>query len=524
MYEMNTDSILIVDDDPMYLRLARFLLDAEGFEVDTAANAEDAQAKAAARPPQLILMDIQLPGIDGLELTRRLKADPATRDIIVLALSGSSVDGYEERARHAGCDGCITKPIDTSTFANIVKQHLGARQDVKPIVHTSDYHDLLTQLRNEFLVEGAAETERVLRSLNNKFDLQRVLRLAHRWTGIGGTLGMPEISHKARQIKQSLENPDTGFMSGQDSALFPGEECLSRMRADMLAVQQIFSNAIKRQRDTPVVSAGVSRVLSHMVIGIVGFERPEAERIANAFVGSGATSKILEQTPDAERFQTFDAVIVNAQQPSLPRGMSVESLISEGKPVLFIAARGAQVLGDPDVLEQLGDFLLAPWDAQEVVMRVCRVISRKSNGIAARKSAGKREVKRALRVVVADDEKDITTLVESALKKCGVDCRYVHDGGAALDLARTFQPDVMVLDVMMPDLDGFGVLMSLKRDERTSHVKVILLTACNQESDIMRGFGLGADDYVTKPFNPLELAARVTRFTPRLPAMSVTAT
>lgn len=205
VYEMNTGSILIVDDDPMYLRLARFLLDAEGLKVHTAVNAEDAQAIIASHPPQLILMDVQLPGIDGLELTRRLKADPATRDIVVLALSGYSVNGYEEKARHAGCDGCITKPINTSTFANIVKQHLGARQELTQIVHTSDYHDLLTQLRNDFLVEGAEETERVLKSLNNKFDLQRVLRLVHRWAGIGGTLGMPEISHKARQIKQSLE-------------------------------------------------------------------------------------------------------------------------------------------------------------------------------------------------------------------------------------------------------------------------------------------------------------------------------
>ena len=72
----------------------------------------------------------------------------------------------------------------------------------------------------------------------------------------------------------------------------------------------------------------------------------------------------------------------------------------------------------------------------------------------------------------------------------------------------------------MPELDGFGVLMSLKRDERTRHIKVIILSGCDEESDLMRGFGLGADDYVTKPFNPLELAARVTRFTTSSPTVS----
>jgi len=441
VYEMKTGSILIVDDDPMYLRLARFLLDAEGFEVRTAATAEDAQTKIASHPPQLILMDIQLPGIDGLELTRRLKADLATRDIVVLALSGYSVNGYEERARHAGCDGCITKPINTSTFANIVKQHLGARQELTQIAHTSDYHDLLTQLRNDFLVEGAEETERVLKSLNNKFDLQRVLRLVHRWGGIGGTLGMPEISHKARQIKQSLENPATGFLAGQDSAVFPGAECLSRMRADLLAVQQMFSIAIKGHRDALDFSADISRVLSRRVISIIGFETPEAERIKTALGRTGTTSEIFAKAPDPARFQDFDAMIVNAQHPTLPLGISLDRLAQEGKPVLFIAARGANVLGDLDMLEQLGDFLLAPWDAQEVLMRLSRVIARQSSGFAARKSVQtKTAPQRALRVLVADDQEDITTLVSAALTKCGVDCQYVHDGGAALDRARTFLP------------------------------------------------------------------------------------
>ena len=255
---MTSGSVLIVDDDPVFLRLARFLLEAEGFEVDTAPNATEAQFKATAHSPHLMLVDTQLPGIDGLELTRRLKNDPNTRSIQVLAVSSYSVDGYEESARDAGCDGCITKPIDASTFAGIIRRRLGA----------------------------------------------------------------------------------------------------------VFATQ------------------------------------------------------------------------------------------------------------------------------------------------------------RALRVLVADDDPDITTLVGVALKKCGIDCKVVHDGGTALDTARRFLPDVLVLDVMMPDLDGFGVLMSLKREESTRHVKVIMLTSCDKESDLMRGFGLGADDYVTKPFNPLELAARVTRFNTSLPAMT----
>jgi DNA-binding response OmpR family regulator len=117
--------------------------------------------------------------------------------------------------------------------------------------------------------------------------------------------------------------------------------------------------------------------------------------------------------------------------------------------------------------------------------------------------------RRPLRVLIADDDPAITTLVAASFKKWRICCMNAHDGASAIHLARTLHPDVLVLDVMMPDLDGFGVLRLLKQDKRTRQIKIILLTSCDGASDIMRGFQLGADDYLTKPFATLELATRV---------------
>src|SRR5205807_5973224 len=94
--------ILIVDDNPVNLKLVRVLLATEGYDVRTAADAEEAVAVLQTFRPRLILMDIQLPGMDGLELTRRLKSDPATRDAIVVALTAYAMKGDEERALGAG--------------------------------------------------------------------------------------------------------------------------------------------------------------------------------------------------------------------------------------------------------------------------------------------------------------------------------------------------------------------------------------------------------------------------------------
>lgn len=122
---MTPEPILVVDDNPTNLKLARILLESEGYEVRAAVDAEEALLLLEAFLPRLILMDLQLPGMDGLELTRRLKADPRTRAIPIIAVTSYAMRGDEERALAAGCDGYVTKPIDTEALPRLLAQALG---------------------------------------------------------------------------------------------------------------------------------------------------------------------------------------------------------------------------------------------------------------------------------------------------------------------------------------------------------------------------------------------------------------
>jgi len=124
---MAGDPILIVDDNPANLKLARVVLERAGYEIRTAADAEEALAALDVFRPRLILMDLQMPGMDGFELTRRLKADPARSGIVVVALTAYAMRGDEEKAREAGCDGYLAKPIDTRTLASIVADYIAGR-------------------------------------------------------------------------------------------------------------------------------------------------------------------------------------------------------------------------------------------------------------------------------------------------------------------------------------------------------------------------------------------------------------
>jgi CheY-like chemotaxis protein len=112
-------------------------------------------------------------------------------------------------------------------------------------------------------------------------------------------------------------------------------------------------------------------------------------------------------------------------------------------------------------------------------------------------------------VLIADDDEDILELVRLRLSRCGYETVLARDGAEALAVAAARRPDVALLDVTMPELDGYAVTAELRRDPATHGIPVILLTALAQGGDVERGFALGADDYVTKPFSPQELEGRV---------------
>ena len=114
-------------------------------------------------------------------------------------------------------------------------------------------------------------------------------------------------------------------------------------------------------------------------------------------------------------------------------------------------------------------------------------------------------------VLVADDDDDILLLVTTRLRRDGFDVVSARDGDEALALAQERRPAVAVLDIGMPGLDGLEVLAAIRADEQLRDVRVLLLTAKAQESDVRRGYAAGADAYVRKPFSPSELSMRVRK-------------
>jgi len=117
----------------------------------------------------------------------------------------------------------------------------------------------------------------------------------------------------------------------------------------------------------------------------------------------------------------------------------------------------------------------------------------------------------AKKIVLAEDEPQIARLIEFKLKKEGYQVIWKENGEEALKAIKADKPDLILLDIMMPVMDGYEVLRRLEEDENLKSIPVIMLTARAQERDVVKGIDLGAEDYITKPFHPAELLVRVKR-------------
>jgi DNA-binding response OmpR family regulator len=113
------------------------------------------------------------------------------------------------------------------------------------------------------------------------------------------------------------------------------------------------------------------------------------------------------------------------------------------------------------------------------------------------------------KVLIADDEPNIVTSLEFLMRGCAYEVRVARDGEEALRLAEAFQPDILLLDVMMPLCDGFEVCRRLRGNPATRGVRILMLTAHGRDAEMERGLALGADAYITKPFSNKDLVAKV---------------
>jgi CheY-like chemotaxis protein len=494
---MAGEPILIVDDTPVNLKLTRILLVNEGYTVLTAASAEEALEMLGSFHPRLILADIQLPGIDGLEMTRRIKKDERTRDIAVVALTAFAMKGDEQKAIDAGCDGYITKPIDTRALGSRIRQLLARREAEAPAVEAPAGPERvpaaeMQALRRRFLQEGEERAHQLLLDLDDAFNAQEAASAMHQFAGTGGLLGYTALARQAREVQALLLDRPVDA---------------SQVRESLTNLLLAF-NMPGEAQDNPVPDV-IVQTLAGKCFAVVGLPAPETQRLCVALERARARAVTFDLTepPDAASLADCDLVFTYVDPSGRESAWLDPSSIIAGRPSIFVGHRDDLLALDPAVQAMATEFLMDSWQPEEALVRLCLAVGR-SNYRKTRQTIPVAASGR-MRVLVADDDSIVRALVSTALQNFGMECHLAADGPKALDATRRLRPQAAILDVNMPGMDGYEVLAAIRGENLPVHV--ILLTARQQENDVIRGFTLGADDYMVKPFSPLELVARVKR-------------
>ncbi|MDR3700778.1 MAG: response regulator [Candidatus Sulfopaludibacter sp.] len=506
---MSGAPILVVDDAPVNLKLMRLLLTHEGYEVRTAERAEDALQMLSNYRPELILADIQLPGMNGLEMARRVKEDPRTTTIRVVALTASVRQEDRDRAFRAGCEDYISKPIDTSALAARIRQLLDRPAAAPTATEPAPAGNAclsaspeIETLHRRFLEEGATESRRLLDSLSSAFDAARVAWHLHQWAGTGGLGGHPEISLLARK--------------GEEALLAAPQE-MSPLRAALTDLLLTFAE-LSGRASAPIPDY-VAGAVAGKRVGLVGFAAERADAMCAVLERVKARPRLFHVSDDPARGAVADCDVVlvhvraeTRESPWLQPGVPIPAAVK----LLFTGEQDDLTGLAPQVRARAADFIVGRAEPQEVLMRVAFALSRHDSAAPEPLAAAPldapprpRTAVACPRIVLADDDNIVRSLVGTTLQNYGMSCKSADNGLAALSLIRSEQPHAAVLDVQMPVMDGFEVLAAVRAEKIPS--RVILLTSLGQERDILRGFNLGADDYIKKPFNPFELVARLKR-------------
>jgi two-component system, cell cycle response regulator DivK len=517
---MAGETIFVVDDNTLNLKLTALTLRSEGYQVHTAASGHQALTLVNTAEPDLMLVDVQMPGMSGLELTRRLKKLPRTSHVPVIALTASAMRVDQEAAIQAGCDGYITKPIDTRTLGSRVRNFLDSRprlaaprQGIEPAGGEEPAASALSTLpltdtefetlRRRFLSDAVKKTQQLLESVYERFDAEQAAHLLHQWVGAAGLLGYDDIAALAGAAGAELRNPPFD---------------LSRLQEALGALLTGLAEPVEASE--PPLPAAVIDELTGKRVALIGFGEREADEVCAALERAGVRPRLFEASESAMSPGVRDchAAIVHVRPDTLRSPWLAEGSYLPARPLLLLGKR-RDVLGlERAVQARASEVLIDNWPVEQVLMRLSFALTRGAPAPAAAaepapQPAGEPQAFRRPEILLADDDPTTLTLLRATLESYEIDCQVATSGTVALQMMRDFRPAVSVLDIDMPGMNGYEVLAAARAEALP--VKILMLTVCGTVSDVVQGFDLGADDYVVKPFSAMELVARIKRLIAR---------
>lgn len=507
--DLNGLRVLVVDDNATNRRLLQEILSQWGLQVQVASDARQALELCREAPFQLVLSDVHMPEVDGFQFVESLKSQTAKSSPVVMMLTSGQLKGDAERCRRLGVKAHLTKPVSQSDLYNAILQALGL--DQRP--------------ESPSAVAGPGPRGQSLRLLlaedneiNRRLACTVLSRAGHEVAVAHNGLEAVEMSAQS-DFDAILMDVQMPHMDGIEATIsIRQREQGSDLRLPIIGLT---AHALKGDRDR-CLAAGMDDYLTKPleVSALQAALRMVKPRVARIQVDTAA---FLERAGDMENVamclqlfsdsypQQLDSLerAARAHQPD-----SVHELAHtlKGNMLNFGARSAAQLAAQVEEAgkdrrwHEMAD-LIAALRSQcvsvEQILKDFVGLPESPEPIAASLLPS-----RVGRVLVVDDQEVNRLLVSRALQAEGHEILQACSGEEALQVAAQQRVDAIMLDVMMPGLNGFDTCLALKREDKTRNIPVLLVTALEEREDRLKGIGVGARDFITKPIDPREVALR----------------
>ncbi|WP_084254069.1 response regulator [Methylobacter marinus] len=471
LYETKGAKLLLVEDNNINQQVAKEILEQEGFEVVIATDGLDAVQKIRTNRVDAVLMDLQMPVMDGYEATRIIRSEPQFDDLPIIAMTAHAMGDVKDKCLSVGMNGYVVKPIDVDELMT----HLLAVVEPKMQKISSDrtleenielpaalpgidmqlglknvagnaqlFHELLVKFHENFN-DANVRLEAYLQAGDNG----AALTLLHSLKGVAGNLAMSELNDRIGALEQAIKKQ---------------QACVSELAIEFSRAQHKVLESVSRLR---AIESGDLPDGDNPVDLDLSLVRLVLEKLLNALDGSRLDADYY--------FKELKMIVRNAWRS--------EKLKLLGQTINEFDFAAAQSV--------LQDIALNLFDTE-------------LEQTSASSSADNRQ-----KILIVDDM-PINIRALGEVLRSRYDIIVAISGEQALLMAESDQPpDLILLDIEMPSMDGRQVCRCLKSNEKTRHIPVIFITGHDEVSEVMAGFESGAVDYISKPFNISVVQARV---------------
>lgn len=521
--------ILLAEENSINLRIAVQILKNLGHNVSAFSTTKEGTSVIGHSPFDIVILGCNEIDEETCHVVQTMrKNEPKGERIPIIALTANTLQCDRKKREAASFDDYIAIPIDPQSMGTVINRwdrnavksssfKLTAvdRNMIRSIqsIAGDDSAALLNELIELFL----SSTPQRIREMEVAVEVEdpsKLYRPAHSLKGSSGQMGAVRM----QQICGSLET------LGKAATLNGVAALIEELKSELERVSQDLHHIQMEKLEDPTEEPDVT----------VPTPSPELLAIAPAFKGKrilaldlypGILSQLKSVLNDFQcelgiiETSFFDEKGWNARASLLLLEVKIGDITlleqcmkwrEKGQEIPIIVITGAL---DPNMLACIealeADFVLDPFRVDDLLLRAHQKLNNPSAAIVKRSQSTTAEI------LVAEDDPLIAKFLSSALKGAGYNVTHTEDGESAMAAFCQHDYQLVILDITMPKMDGFGVLSQMRLHKKYSQIPVLMLTSRVQEHDVVRAFDLGVDDYVTKPFNPLEVVSRVRRLLKR---------